>query len=497
MRPSKRRGAPSAPLCQSVLVCLALFAGLTLPAAAQEAATGEPAPSVESGSAAETQAAEQSDATAAGPIILTLADTVQMALESNLDLRLAELAVKEAQAAVDEARAPGRVQVSVSGGYTRMGPTASMTMPLGEDGEDVEVQISGDTNHAYELRAYKSLNSAGRNRALRTLAELNVDVKGLQAEAARRQIALAATNLFYTIARAEAFVNVRLENLESAREHWRLARARYEADAVPRVDVMRAEVEVANAEQDLISAETAVETAKTVLKTLLRIDVTREVVLDAVPDPAPLSVDSQACLDLALARREELAAAARAIRMAEVSADLARAANGFQFGLTGIYNQSVEGGGLGGGSSSWSVTLGVSKTLIDGGAADSQVEQAMVQREQAETNVARLRDDISDEVWQAYLGMTEAATKLVSTAKTIELAEESLRIVEVQYEAGLATPVNVTDARAALMAARTNHVNAIYAYQIAEAELLSAVNISDPTLIARQSESIEPGSEQH
>ena len=497
MRPSDRTQTRSAMVAVCALAYIFFGIVCPMPGLAQDADVGVGAQAPAPGAAvAEVGADEAADA-AAGPLTLTLADTVQMALEKNWDVRLAELAIREAEAAVDEARAPGRVQVSVSGGYTRMGPTTSMTMPLGEDGEDVEIQISGDTNHAYELKAYKSLNSAGRNRALRTLAELNVDVKGLQAEATRRQIALAATSLFYTIARAQAFVNVSLENLESAREHWRLARARYEADAVPRVDVMRAEVEVANAEQDLISAETAVETAKTVLKTLLRIDVTREVVLDAVPDPAPLSVDSQACLNLALERREELAAAARAIRMAEVSADLARAANGFQFGLTGIYNQSVEGGGLGGGSSSWSVTLGVSKALIDGGAADSQVEQAMVQREQAETNVARLRDEISDEVWQAYLGMTEAATKLVSTAKTIELAEESLRIVEVQYEAGLATPVNVTDARAALTAARTNHVNAIYAYQIAEAELLSAVNISDPTLIARQSESTEPGSEQH
>lgn len=497
MRPSNRTQTRGAMVAMCALACIYLGIMCPMPGLAQDADVGgqpqAPAPE------AATPPAVGDDATdaSAGPLTLTLADTVRMALERNWDLRLAELAIREAEAAVGEARAPGRLQVSVSGGYTRMGPTTSMTLPLGEDGEDVEVQISGDTNHAYELRASKSLNSAGRNRALRTLAELNVDIRGLQAEAARRQVALAATSLFYTIARAQAFVGVSLENLDSAREHWRLAAARYEAGAVPRFDVMRAEVEVANAEQDLISAETAVETVKATLKTLLGLDVTREITIDVSPDQAPIEVDSRACIELALRNREEPTIAARSIRVAEVSADLARAATGFQFGLTGIYNQSVEGGGLGGGSSSWSVTLGVSKALADGGAARSRIEQAMVQRDQAATSLARLRDVISDEVWQAYLAMTEAATKLVSTAKTIELAEESLRIVEVQYEAGLATPVNVTDARAALTAARTNHVNATYAYQIAEAELLSAINISDPSLIALESESVEPGSEQN
>ncbi len=489
MHPIEQAGALRRPALCGALMWLVLCSAWMAPAVAQDADVGA-GPTV-----TDESAVVASEPAASGPLTLTLDDVVAMALERNLDLRLAELAVREAEAAVDEAKAPSRLQVSVSGGYTRMGPTQSMQLPGGDDDDPITVDISTGSRHAYGLTARKSLNSAGRNRALRTLAELNVDVRGLEAAAARRQIALAATSLFYNIARADAFVNVSVENLESAREHWRLAAARYEAGAVPRFDVMRAEVEVANAEQNLISAETAVETVETALKTLLGIDVTREIRVDVSPVPAPIEVDALACIDIALQSREELEVAGRAIRIAEVSADLARAANGLQFGLTGTYDQTVEGGGLGAGSYSWTLTLGVSKTLTDGGATRSRIEQAMVQRKRAETYVEKLRDTISDEVWQASLTMREAATRLVSSAKTVELAQEALRIVEVQYEAGLATPVDVTDARAALTAARTNHVNATYGYQVAEAQLLSAVNVSDPELIAPQPDGARQGSE--
>jgi len=60
--------------------------------------------------------------------------------------------------------------------------------------------------------------------------------------------------------------------------------------------------------------------------------------------------------------------------------------------------------------------------------------------------------------------------------------EEALRISEVRYEAGLATPVEVSDARVALTGARTNHVNAVYGYQLAQAQLLSTINASEEEL---------------
>ncbi len=390
-------------------------------------------------------AGEQATSEAAEPLTLTLEDAVTMALQRNWDIQLADLALAEAEAAIGEAKAPDRFQLSLESSYSRLGPQT--------------VAMPSDHAHKYGVALYKSLYSSGRNQTILTLARLNVDVKGLETVVARRQIALDAATAFYNVARAIGFFEVAGEKLTSAREHWRLASARYEAGAVPRFDVMRAEVEVANAEQQLIVAQAAVEIAKGVLKRLLAIEVTQPLQLVTTPHPSPIVVDPNLCIAMANQRREEIVV-------------LDTSSTGFARDYA------------------WNLTLSLSKSLSDGGASRSKEQQALWRAEQARALLGKVADDIELQVWHAYLNLEETRHRLSLAAKTVELAQEALRIAEVRYDAGLATPVEVTDARVALAAARTNQVDAIYGYQIAEAKLLSAINASedDLELLAPRSE---------
>lgn len=413
------------------------------------------------------------------PMLLSLNDVVEMALDTNLDIRLADLAFQEATAAIGEAKAADRVLLDFAASYSRLGPVSSIEMP--GTTPPVTITTGTDRNWMYGVDLYKSIYSSGRNRALVTLAMLNVDATELAAAVTRRQILLAATTMFYGVTRAASFVDVAADTVANAREHWQLAAARYEAGAVPRFDVMRAEVEVANAEQQLIIAETAVETAKSVLKTLLHIDVTRPIELTAEPLPATITVEPQISIETAYRNRQELEVGRKQIQLALTNKRLARAGRGLNLDLVGGYDRQSSGG-LGGGDYAWNLTLSATKSITDGGASRSKEAQALQQAEQARTLLTKLYDDIAQEVWQAYLDLQQADSRLTSTAKTVELAEEALRIAEVRYEAGIATPVEITDARLALTGARTNHVDAIYGYRLAQAQLASAVNVSTDTL---------------
>ena len=460
---------------------LVLAYALAATASAQDAAPASTAVSADS---------QQATVDNTQPLVLSLDDVVEMALQTNLDIRLVDLALREALAAVGEAKAADRVLVDFAASYSRLGPVSSMEIP--GTIPPITITTGTDRNWMYGVNLYKSLYSSGRNRALVTLARLNVESKELETAIARRQIALAATAMFYGITRAAGFVDVAADTVASAREHWRLAAARYEAGAVPRFDVMRAEVEVANAEQELIVAETAVKTAKAALKTILHIDVTRPIELTAEPIPATLAVDPHLSINTAYENRQELKVGRKGIQLALTNRRRARAARGLNFDLIGGYDRQ-RAGGLGGGDYAWNVTLSATKKLADGGASRSKEAQALAQSEQARTLLAKLHDDIAQEVWQAYLDLEQAKSRLTSAAKTVELAEEALRIAEVRYEAGIATPVEITDARVALTGARTNHVDAIYGYRVAEAQLASAVNISRDSLAALR----DKGSEQH
>ncbi|MFO7945315.1 MAG: TolC family protein [Armatimonadota bacterium] len=422
------------------------------------------------------------------PLELDLDAAVEMALQQNYSLKMATAAMEEAQAAIGEAGAAKRLQVDLEGNYTRMGPSSTTEFP-GPGGQTTEVQLSPDDTHSYGVSAYQSLYSSGRNDLQVALAELNLTSAEFDRMIARRQIILAVKQAYFGVLRARGFVDVSEQAVEAARQHWENAVARYEAGTVPRLDVIRAEVDVANAEQELIAAQTQVDNARASLKKILAVDVTRPVKLAEMPDVELLTVDAQKAIDMSYDNREELKQARTRVKLAETSERLAKSQRGFDIGLAGNYDRQ-SASGLGGTDYSWAVSVVLSKPLSDGGLSAARERQARKQQEQAQLAMQQIRDEIATEVWQSYLDLQDAKSRLTSTQKTIESAQETLRLSEVRYNAGIATPVEVTDARVALTLARTNHVEAIYRYRTAEAKLLSAVNVSRETLAGT-----EPGSE--
>ncbi len=407
------------------------------------------------------------------PIILSLPDAIQMALERNYDLQIADSRIQEAKAAYGEAAAADRFQLSFEGAYLRMGPVASMTLPPELGGG--AIKLGDDETWNYGASAYKSLYSAGRNEALRALARVGSATAELNAAAVRRQIALATTELFCGIVQTQGLLRVAEQNEQRAEEQFQIAAARVAAGVAPQFDQLRAEVEVANAHQGVISARTAVATAKSQLKNLLAIDVPRPIEIKPPAEPVLLAVDWHACRELASQTREEIKIAQQQVTAAEQSVRLARAARGVNLGAIAVYTRQSAGGFSE--DYSWSLGVQASKPILDGGSSRSQQRQADEQLKQALLLQQQTTELVALDVWQAVLALDEAKAKLASTAKTVEQAEEGLRLAQIRYEAGVGTPVEVTDARTALSAAETNHVNAVYSYRIAKARLARAVGV--------------------
>ncbi len=407
------------------------------------------------------------------PLVLTLPDAIQMALERNYDLQIADSRTQEAKAAYGEAAAADRFQLSLAGTYLRLGPVASMTLPPELGGG--AIKLGDDKTWNAGLSAYQSLYSTGRNEALRALARAGSATATLSAATARRQITLATTELFYGIVQAQGLQGVAQQNEQRADEQFRIAAARVKAGAAPQFDQLRAEVDVANAHQQVIAAATAVAKVSNQLKNLLAIDLQRPVEIKPQPQPEPISPDPYACRQMALANREEIKIARQGLAIAEQNMRLARAARGVNLSAIASYTrQNATGFGE---DYSWAVGVQASKPLIDGGNSRSKQDQSRQQLRQAEIGIQQVTELVALDVSQALLALDEAKAKLASTAKTVEQAEAGLRLAQIRYEAGVGRPVEVTDARTALAAAETNHVNAVYSYGVAEAQLARAVGV--------------------
>ncbi|MCS7049803.1 MAG: TolC family protein, partial [Verrucomicrobiae bacterium] len=81
------------------------------------------------------------------------------------------------------------------------------------------------------------------------------------------------------------------------------------------------------------------------------------------------------------------------------------------------------------------------------------------------------RRAIELEVRQAYSDFLQAVELLEAQKKTVEQAEESLRLAEARFRAGSGTQLDVLSAQTALTEARSNEARALYDYNVAVATM--------------------------
>jgi outer membrane protein TolC len=114
-------------------------------------------------------------------------------------------------------------------------------------------------------------------------------------------------------------------------------------------------------------------------------------------------------------------------------------------------------------------------TLFDGGAAVARARQSETDIKIDETQFANQRNQIRLQVEQGYYNLTASQENITTSAKAVELAEESLRLARLRFQAGVGTQTDVIQAQSELTTARGNFFSAIIDYNQALNQLERSV----------------------
>ncbi len=168
-------------------------------------------------------------------------------------------------------------------------------------------------------------------------------------------------------------------------------------------------------------------------------------------DVEPFSLSGDSAVTFALLHRPELlaagvTAAAWALHLPTLTAFGNWTWSNFDFPLYSRWNEGV--------------TLSI--PVFQGFSIDAQTDQAKAGAEIAQATVEQLRESITLDVQQAFWALQEARERTVATGKLVQQAEENLTLAEKQYAAGVAPPLDVSDAQLALSSARTTDIQAQY-----------------------------------
>jgi outer membrane protein TolC len=408
---------------------------------------------------------------------ISLADAVNLALTQNPSIRRAQKDLEASQGVVIQTRAIAVPKLRITGDYDA------------KQKSDVDVistngfNLGSAQNWDAQVRIVQSLYEGGRIASSLRVAKLTKEQAMLNYQTAVSDTVLDVEIGYFDVLVAEQQIIVQEASVELLGRELEDTNRRFNAGTVPRFNVLRAEVELANAQPKLIRARNAFRIAKNNLANLLGFNIPKEA-LEDIPlklsgrlEAIPYAMELSRAIALALERRTELGALRKAESLRKE--DIVNARAGYKPSLQAYAgyegHNSILQTDLNTDLHGWIAGVQLSWDIFDGGLAYGKIKQARALHEKAGVELEDAGRRIELEVRTAFSNFREADEVLKSQEKVVEEGEEALRLAKARNEAGTATQLDVLSAQTALTEARTTQVQALHDYAVARARLERAV----------------------
>jgi outer membrane protein TolC len=404
------------------------------------------------------------------PSSLDLATCLNLALRRNTDILKAQQEIKRLHGLIVEVRAEALPQVALVGAVQT------------EDNELANGQFGGFAGAPNRQQSFwnagiqvnQLLYNGGAVNAALDIARLSESNAFHQLDATIDATVFLIREAYYNVLVTRSLISVREATVKLLQEELQNQERRLNAGTVTRFNVLRAEVELANAQPPLIRARNLYKISLVNLAKLLAID------YDAAQLEPPFKVIGELSyrptnfkleevLRAAASRRPEIQLANQqiAIQRRQLTIDrsglLPRVSAFAGYDVISDRNKS----NFDATNPGWSVGLQGNWNIFDGFRVAGKLEQTKANIEIAKLDADQTQRDIDAEARQAYYDFVEARELILSQQKNVEQAVEALRLANSRFDVGAATQLDVLNANVALTDARTNELEARYDYNIA------------------------------
>ena len=229
-----------------------------------------------------TRAAADSTS-AIGTITLTLPRAIEIALNRNRDVLMAGQDRQKARAQVSEAWSNALPRIDASGDYLRNVQLPVMFMPANSafNPTNATQSIEIGSNNSYQLGA--SFAQPLYNRKVGVALDMagTYEKYADQAfQATAEDVTRSTTKAFYRVMLAKELVEVNRQGLDVVKANLENVRSLYDHGNAAEYDLLRAEVQYANTEPLLITAQNNLELSMNSLKALLAIPLDQDLELE-------------------------------------------------------------------------------------------------------------------------------------------------------------------------------------------------------------------------
>ncbi len=407
---------------------------------------------------------------------LSLKEAIEIALQNNLEVHQAKEKIEEATAKQREV-------------FTSFLPelgSASTFTELSEEAEFYGTTITGEELYDLNLNLTQPLFTGGKLTALYRQAKEGLAAAEENYRGTEIDLIFKVKEAFYNVLKTERISEVGRKAVEQIKAHLKVVENFYKAGMVPKVDLLKIEVELAEAKQNLVEAENGEELAKISFNNLLNRDLSTPVELVDISSYTPTYLplqgggDRWGGLEDSIAKAFSLRPELRAqeINLKIAKEDLKIAKSEYYPTISLITNYDHTKGSeipIDKWQNSWNIAIAFELDIWNWGRTKEKVKQAKSVINQSQDSLFLLKKGIELEIRNTFLNLQSAEKKISVTEKAVAQSKENLRMTELRFKEGMATSTDVLDATTLWSQAETNYYRALYDCYLTEAVLKRAM----------------------
>lgn len=412
-------------------------------------------------------------ATSADTVILSRQQCLEVALQENPTVKIADWEVKKENYAKKETLASLFPAIDFTGAYQRSIELQTIRMDLG--GQSQSIKMGSDNTWNLGFSASMPLVAASLWKAI-DISDTQILASLENARASRLDLVNEVNKAYYALMLAVASKKVIQQNYDVAVLNAEIFKKQFDAGTASEYDVLRSSVQVKNIEPELLQADIALKQCQLQLKVLMGISTDLIILPDmelsmlsdemwAYPPNSDISLNGNTSLRSLEIQRSMLKKNVTLKKFAWIptlgaaySLSWTALSNGSPF-LNQQFNPYSY------------VSLALSVPIFSGGSKYFGLKQAQVQLKEIDLQKDYLVNTLNMQVDLAIDNMNREAAQISTSKEGVAQAGKAYEIMQKSFEIGAASYLELRDAELANTSAQLVYLQAIYNYLVSSSEL--------------------------
>lgn len=414
------------------------------------------------------------------PYRLTLREAIQKGLQANLNVLVAGTRVDEAEGALERSKSAALLPRVNAETYANVQNRNLRAFGISVPGIPFPNVVGPFSNYDFRIYAQQNVIDLASYRTMRA-SELAVDAGKMDEQDARDLIVRSIAALYLDAQSAAARVDAAQSRVTDSTALLKLAADKHDAGTATGVDVLRAQVQLANDKQGLLVAQNLLKQSLLALERSLGmspgtpLELAEPLDYKALPrsEPTallPAALKARADYQSLASQRRSLVEQQRANR-ARFYPKLSLSGN---IGELGRSIGSVQTTGL--------IQGQIDFTVFDGD-RDGEARQLASRVNRIDDQIADLERGVDQDIRQALLNLDSAAEQVSVAQQGQDLAQRELSMAQDRFQAGTANNVEVVTAQDELARAEENYIVAVSSHTDAKFALARAMGDTEKNIL--------------